>query len=252
VKTDAVADVGNSRIKWGRCEPSRLADIVSLPPDDVPAWGRQLEVWGPDGPHAWVVTGVHPPRRLQLVEWLRGRGETVRVLERAAELPLQVRLEHPDRVGIDRLLNAVAANTRRRQGTPAAVIDAGSAVTVDYVDEAGAFRGGAIFPGLRLMARALNDHTALLPLVEVREPAPLPGVSTPAAVQAGVFWAVVGGIEAVLRQLRASGGETDVFLTGGDAGVLRPRLQGEVAVWPEMTLEGIRLSADARPLQPGG
>lgn len=244
MKTDVVADVGNSRIKWGRCEAGRLAEVVSLRPDDVPAWGQQLDAWGPGGPRSWVVTGVHPPRRLQLAEWLRGRGETVHLLERAAELPLHVRLEQPDRAGIDRLLNAVAVNTRRRPDQPAAIIDAGSAVTVDYVDAAGAFRGGAIFPGLRLMARALNDHTALLPLVEVGAPPPLPGASTPAAIQAGVFWAVVGGIEVVLRQMRSAAGDLAVFLTGGDAGVLAPRLSGDSVLWPEMTLEGIRLSAD--------
>jgi type III pantothenate kinase len=250
---DAVADVGNSRIKWGRCEAGRLEDIVSLPPDDVPAWAKQLEAWGREQPRIWMVAGVHPPRRSELAEWLRGRGQTVYLLERAAPLPLQVRLEHPDRVGIDRLLNAVAANTRRRPNHPGIVIDAGSAVTVDYLDAAGAFHGGAIFPGLRLMARALNDHTALLPLVEVREPGPLPATSTTAAIQAGVFWAVVGGIEALVRQLRALvAKEADIFLTGGDAGLLAPRLQEPVTVWPEMTLEGIRQSAEAWPHEAGG
>jgi type III pantothenate kinase len=242
VTTDVVVDVGNSRIKWGRCADGRLAEVVSLPPDDVPAWQRQLEAWPAEGPRTWVVAGVHPPRRSQLAEWLRDRGEIVHLLECAADLPLQVQLEYPDRVGIDRLLNAVAANSRRERDQPAAIVDAGSAVTVDYVDAAGLFRGGAIFPGLRLMAQALNDHTALLPLVEVREPASLPGTSTTAAIQAGVFWSVVGGIETLLSELRAEDA-MDVFLTGGDAGALRPQLAEPLIVWPEMTLEGIRLSA---------
>jgi type III pantothenate kinase len=242
VKIDVVADVGNSRIKWGRCGEGRLAEVVSLSAGDVSAWQQQLEAWQPQRPQTWIVTGVHPPRRGQLVQWLRRQGQTVHLLERAAELPLQVQLEHPDRVGIDRLLNAVAANSRREPNQAAAIVDAGSAVTVDFVDEAGVFRGGAIFPGLRLMAQALSDHTALLPLIEVRKPAPLPGASTTAAIQAGVFWAVAGGIEALLRELRTKGAK-EVFLTGGDAVLLSPHLQGDVVLWPEMTLEGIRLSA---------
>ena len=91
----------------------------------------------------------------------------MRVLQYAGELPLRVELEKPDHVGIDRLLDAVAVNSRRAPGVPAVIIDAGSAVTVDLVDGAGAFRGGAILPGLRLMAKSLHDYTALLPLIEL-------------------------------------------------------------------------------------
>jgi type III pantothenate kinase len=247
MKPDVVVDIGNTRVKWGRCAKGRVAEIVALAPDDVAAWERQREAWRPPGPLVWVVSSVHPARRTALADWLRRRGEHVVLLERAAQLPLEVKLEHPDRVGIDRLLNAVAVNTRR-QGRPAVIIDAGSAVTVDYVDEAGAFGGGAILPGLRLMAKALNDHTALLPLVEVRQPAPPVGASTTAAVQAGVFWAVQGGIEALLRQLRAeAGGALDVFLSGGDAAVLAPQMAEPVVLWPEMTLEGVRLAAEVLP-----
>jgi type III pantothenate kinase len=251
MKTDVVVDVGNTRVKWGRCAAGRVTEVVALAPDDVPAWERQLAAWQLAGPQTWVVTGVHPARRTLLADWLGRRGERVLLLERAAQLSLRVQLEHPDRVGIDRLLDAVAVNSRRRQDCPAVIIDAGSAVTLDYVDEAGTFRGGAIFPGLQLMAKALNDHTALLPLVQVRQAAPPMGTSTPAAIQAGVFWVVLGGIEALLKQLRDQAScEMDVFLSGGDASVLAPHLPGQIVVWPEMTLEGARLAAEALPQSP--
>jgi type III pantothenate kinase len=186
-----------------------------------------------------------------LAAWLQERGDKVQVLDRAAQLPLQVHLDDPGRVGIDRLLNALAANGRRRPGSRAAIIDAGTAVTVDYVDETGAFRGGAILPGLRLMSQALHAYTALLPLVEVRAPAPPVGDSTPAAIRAGVFWSVLGGIEALLRQVRGLAvTDLEVFFTGGDGGILAGQLSAAVQVWPEMTLEGIRLAALALPDRP--
>jgi type III pantothenate kinase len=170
------------------------------------------------------------------------------VIDDPGPLPLRVLLERPDHVGIDRLFDAVAANSRRPAGTPAVVVDAGSAVTVDWLDETGAFRGGAILPGLRLMAQALHDYTALLPLIEPpRDIPPLPGTATPPAVAAGIFWAVVGGIEVLIRRYAEGAGvRPDAFLTGGDAPVLHralPRLH----LWPAMTLEGIRLTAEALP-----
>jgi type III pantothenate kinase len=241
---DVVVDVGNTRVKWGRCADDGVADTVSLAADAPGSWAEQLARWGLTGPLRWVVTGVHPPRREVFAEWARLRGDAVRIVDAPEELPLRVLLEHPRRVGVDRLLDAVAANSRRRPGTPAVIIDAGSAVTVDWVDATGAFVGGAILPGLRLMALALHEHTALLPLIDVPAgPPPLPGTSTPAAMAVGVFWAVAGGVRALVEELTARAGvRPDVFLTGGDGAVLRPALGPDVRFWPAMTLEGIRLS----------
>src|SRR5262249_35779112 len=90
----------------------------------------------------------------------------------------QGRTGTPRKRSIDRLCKARSPNLRRQENVAAILVDAGSAVTIDYIDSAGAFRGGAIFPGFRLMAQALHDHTALLPLVEMDEAILPPGTST--------------------------------------------------------------------------
>ncbi len=240
-----VVDVGNTRIKWGRCGAEGIGQIASLPPDDPSSWQRQLQDWQLTGPLAWAVSAVHPPRRDHLVSWLQERGDTVRLLDRSRDLPLRVLVERPDAVGVDRLLNAVAANARAR---PAIIIDAGTAVTVDLVDETGAFRGGAILPGLRLMAQALHDHTALLPFVEVRAAAPPLGTSTPTAIASGVYYSVCGGANLLLSLLAAHiPVAPTIFLTGGDAPLLQEHIDPRAILWPSMTLEGIRLSAEAQP-----
>lgn len=244
-----VADVGNTRIKWGRCDNRAVVEMASLSADDPHAWEKQLESWGMSQPQTWLVAGVHPKRRDQLAEWLRTHHQQVRILESPADLPLVVHLNHPERAGIDRLLDAVAATHRKQPGRPAVVVDAGSAVTVDWLDEQGAFCGGAIFPGMRLMAQSLHDYTALLPVVHVRDPhAPLPGHSTIAAMEAGIFWAVAGGIRALIEHMNEAGhSRPDVFLTGGDCKLLAGVLGPSVQVWPEMTLEGIRYTAESLP-----
>ena len=261
MKPDVVVDVGNSRIKWGRCAREAVAEVAALPPDAPDAWQRQLDAWGLGAGSAWAIAGVHPAHRDALVRWLEGKGVRVWAASGAAELPLEVHLAHPKRIGIDRLLNAVAAvypltqpsptrgGRAGRGGLPAVVVDAGSAVTVDWVDETGAFRGGSIFPGLRLMARSLHEHTALLPLVEVTRECPyVPGLSTTQAIEAGVYYAVAGGINTLIALFAAnSSAETHVYLTGGDAALLRPVVDQRAQVWPEMTLEGLRLSAEAQP-----
>jgi type III pantothenate kinase len=249
MRPDIVVDVGNTRVKWGRCTDQAVVASAGLPHADAGAWQGQLDEWDLRRPLQWVVSGVHPATRDRLIDWARRRGDEVYHLERAAQLPLEVRLEHPDWAGIDRLLNAVAVNRRRQKSQPALAVDAGSAVTVDYIDAGGAFCGGAIFPGLRLMAQALHDHTALLPLIQIQSPEPpVPGPSTMAAMEAGVYWTVVGGIQALVRRFQLQAGPgLEVYLAGGDGPLLQPALEETVVAWPNMTLEGLRLAAEALP-----
>jgi type III pantothenate kinase len=242
-----VVDVGNTRIKWGRCEATQVIDCASLPPDDLPAWQVQLQAWG-GGPWSWAVSGVHPARRDRLLAWLQESGQRARLIDNPEDLSLTVAVERPDHVGIDRLLNAVAANARRERGQAAAIVDAGSAVTVDFVDQSGIFRGGAILPGFRLMAKALHDYTALLPVVEVSADPPVPAPSTIPAMQAGILHAVVGGARSLVSRLQQQVGAAanlHVFLTGGDSGLIKLERDWLVTRWPAMTLEGIRLTANA-------
>jgi type III pantothenate kinase len=243
-----VVDVGNTRIKWGLCDAALVVDFAALPPDDLSAWQRQLDTWHLTGALTWVLSGVHPGRRDRLADWLRERGDTFRLVTMPSQLPLEVALEHPEKAGIDRLLNAVAVNTRRSPGAPAVIVDAGSAVTVDYLDEHGVFRGGAILPGLRLMVQALHDYTALLPVVELSGEVVVPGTSTPSAMSAGIFCAVLGGIGELIARLQRQapmGTKLDVFLGGGDAPLLLGQLPQQTQHWPLMTLEGLRMTARA-------
>jgi len=235
-----VVDVGNTRIKWGLCSSEQVWGHAALPPDDFAAWQKQWDDWKLQREQTWIVSGVHPPRRGALIAWLKDRSDCVEVLDSHRQLPLEVLVDHPEHVGIDRLINAVAANRRRPANVAAILIDAGSAVTVDYVDSLGAFRGGAIFPGFRLMAASLHDYTALLPIVELDEAALPPGIDTVPAIQAGVLHAVVGGIERLIAEYAHRFPTAfEIFLTGGDAKHLTHKIHRQHQVWPEMTLEGI-------------
>ncbi|MBI1831023.1 MAG: type III pantothenate kinase [Planctomycetes bacterium] len=241
-----VVDVGNTRIKWGLCSSAQVWSAAPVPPDDADAWRRQWDEWKIQPEQEWIISGVHPQRRDALVAWVKQRSASVHVLTSHKQLPLQIDVDEPDKVGIDRLLNAVAANRRRQENVAAIIVDAGSAVTVDYVDSLGVFRGGAIFPGFRLMASALHDYTALLPIVEMNDAVTSPGRSTAAAIQTGIFHAVLGGIERLISEYqRRYPSAFEVFVTGGDVKTLAERLHHPAHVWPEMTLEGVLHSVRA-------
>jgi type III pantothenate kinase len=268
MKANVVVDIGNTRLKWGLVDPERpiLMATESLP-DDPAAWQPAIERWrsGPryrevTGPLRWVAASVNPGRTERLKAWVEGRGDRFFHLSLASQLPLRIDLEHPDRVGIDRLLNAVAVTRTEAPGRGGVLIDAGSAVTVDWLDENHVYCGGSIFPGLDLMAEALHDHTALLPRVSLSLPVPeLPARGTIPAMQVGIFLAVSGGIREAVR-LYAEGAAVAprIYFSGGQAPLLAqamglgepeklPAPWNECLLWPNQTLEGILHSAEGLP-----
>ena len=196
---------------------------------------------------SWYIASVNRPGATRLIDWLgRHRPKDRVMLLSAADLPLDVRLERPDMVGIDRLVDAVAVNRLRNSGAPAAIVDVGSAITVDLVSRDGAFLGGSILPGLAMSARAMHEFTDLLPLIETAdlyEPPPALGTCTEEAMRSGLFWGAVGAIRQLIEELGRPATQTQVFLTGG-AGVAVAQLLGPNALYvPHLTLAGIALSA---------
>ncbi len=102
------------------------------------------------------------------IEAIAERRDRPLLVASAGTVPLAVRVDRPDDVGADRLVNALAA--ARLHGTPAVVLDFGTATTLDCVAADGAYVGGAIAPGLELGLEALAARTAKLPRIELRAP----------------------------------------------------------------------------------
>ena len=112
MKPAVVVDVGNTRIKWGRCADDRVTDMASLAHDDEAAWRRQMTGWQIPHRRNWAsaacIRAARPVVRLAR----RSTASTV-VVESHRQLPLHVDVDMPDKVGLDRLLNAVAVNRCR-------------------------------------------------------------------------------------------------------------------------------------------
>ncbi len=202
---------------------------------------------------AWRVASVHRPSERRLADWVgRTHGRANYRNLNVTDLPLQVHVEHPERVGMDRLVAAVAVNRRRQATSPAIIVDAGTAVTVDLVNADGQFLGGSILPGRRLIARALAADTDQLPEVGPTSLDTVPaavGRSTVGAIQSGLFWGSVGAIRELVHRLGdTAAGTPQLFMTGGDAEQLAPHVSPDAQFVPNLIFEGILASstADAR------
>jgi len=188
------------------------------------------------------------PNLTVALETVAGRRERPLVVAGAGTVPLAVRVDRPSEVGADRLVNALAA--QRLHGTPAIVVDFGTATTLDCVAADGAYVGGAIAPGLELGLEALAARTARLPRIELRAPDRAIGRDTISAMQSGTvfgYQALATGLLArVRRELAEANGvapdEVRAILTGGlSAAPWAKLLDGIDAIDPDLTLKGLAI-----------
>jgi type III pantothenate kinase len=189
---------------------------------------------------ASVVPGVTGALR-RLCERYMG-GPPLVVGEAGCRVEIPVRLDRPEEIGADRLVNAVA--TFERYGGPAIVVDFGTATTFDVIGADGGYEGGAIAPGIHASMDALHAAAAKLPGVAIERPRRAIGTATVPAIQSGVFWGYIGLIEGLIRRMSAEaaglhGGPPTVIATGGLAPLFEPETDAIDAVDPDLTLRGL-------------
>jgi type III pantothenate kinase len=145
----------------------------------------------------------------------------------------------PSQIGADRLANAAGVLTRH--GAPAIVVDFGTAVTFDVISAEPAYCGGVIAPGLGAMTGYLTRRTALLPAIELEEPASAIGKSTTHAMQAGAVFGYRGLVKEIIARIRGElPGCARIIATGGDAALIARGVPEIDAVDPDITLDGLR------------
>ena len=275
-------DAGNSRIKGRvarRAEPFCVTWPEATEPDAVGALATRLEPLLVDdkgrSPRQIVLASVVEPRRR---EWLETALAEIcpTAKRRWLSVPrkcchVRVAYTEPARLGVDRFCAMVEAHARA-EGRPLAVINAGSALTLDVLDVDGEHRGGLILPGWRAQIEGLRSAApgldeAVKPLLAVDEGAgqsddaaqTLPDATrqlglaadTTTAVDLGRHWLLAAGVNemlAVWRQALAEQGELLAMIAGGDAERLAALVAPEIdaRVENDLVLAGIARLAKAR------
>lgn len=257
-------DVGNTRYKFAFLEQFWADDESSLNKlpkcygtiayeNDEPICWRQIQKLLEDHSKHLVrvlISGSHPDRMDDLAAIFPGDFPEPRVILNADELPVCLDVQHPETVGLDRILNVMAVNRLRSPAHWAIIVDTGTATTIDVVSCEGAFQGGAILPGYELSAHSLHDYTELLPLISMEETLnELPeviGRQTNRAVRSGLFWGQVGAVNEIVSRIsdelhKTTKAEGEFYLTGGAAPLLGPHLNCVFQYYPQLTLQGLGL-----------
>jgi type III pantothenate kinase len=166
------------------------------------------------------------------IEWVRVRDD----------LPLTVRYETPERFGADRLANLLYAR-HAYPGEEVLIIDAGTAIKIDFLNKEGVFEGGVILPDVSMQLRALNAGTAALPLIEnAHVPVEFPGTSTISCILNGVCHGTAGAVSHCVDMYRRRyGRQMRVIACGGAWDALKDLVDFRWTPAPDCTLIGTAL-----------
>ena len=152
--------------------------------------------------------------------------------------PFKLNYKTPETLGNDRLALAAAA-TILFPNSNNLVIDAGTCITIDFIDNNNHFTGGSISPGVKMRYDSLNHYTANLPLLKNKNNFNFPGNSTNASIHAGIIGGVSNEIMGFINQINSRYEKVNVILTGGDAKILSKTLKITIFANQNFILEGL-------------
>jgi type III pantothenate kinase len=235
-----LVDIGNTRIKWctdigkgiekAQAVEHRQADFIN---HIQLAWGIL------DTPEILAIASVSKKRIAeQLIELAKTLWPNVSViLAKSSAQGFSVKNAYPqaNKLGVDRWLGLIAL--RHYYPGNSCIVDCGTAITVDVLNQHGQHLGGLISPGLQTMKHSLFKGTEDLSHVDQQYPAGLANF-TESAIYSGTLFAAIGLIEKVATDLCSY---QTIVLTGGDAELLAQQLEFEVIVEPYFILKGLSL-----------
>lgn len=247
-----VIDIGNSSIKMGIFEEDLLLERLRIPTfftNDAAYYGGEIEnllSGKKDGKpiQGAIISSVVPGLTDILTRSVKEFCVAdPLIVTNTLNTGLTYDVENPGEIGSDRIVGAVAA--LKVLGSPAAVVDFGTATTISVLKDR-IFIGGALLPGLRLMGDALHRGTAKLPPVEsvlnATKQVEALGKNTIASMISGMIYGTAGAVERILRDIEK---EEDcrfrVVLTGGYSGTMARFVERESFLDPDLALTGLRL-----------
>jgi len=245
-------DVGNSRVAMACAIDEETSLSRRVAASEMSGLGDALaEVWEQmPSPKCVAACSVCPPALEALENAVLTRlDQEVLLVGRELPVPIDTDLPHPERIGADRLCAAAMAYFRLEAAC--VVADFGTAITIDCVDDDGAFLGGAILPGLPMGAAALSAGTALLPRVELTAPDWVFGRDTREAIVGGLVYGARGALrELVEAYATALGRWPTVIATGGDAELVCKDSEIVQAVVPDLCRMGVALAVRMAEVHP--
>ena len=232
-----LADLGNTRAKFYRLDNHDVTFLAN--------WNYQqnlAEILTPFAGQKLTFSSVTQPKRVELLLKTANslKISTKQITTSAKDFGIENGYKYPEKLGIDRWLAMIGA--RQITQKSCLIIDAGTAITIDFLTADGAHQGGWIVAGLQTMQTALIQNTAALNL-SGEPPQFTFAQNTQQAIANGALATAVGVIKQAINLAQKNTQEFEIFLTGGDAPLLAENLQTAHKVVADLVLQGLKLYA---------
>ena len=236
-------DIGNSRLKWATLNNHRIIAAQPVLHDQF-IEEDLLRLWREMKPPDHIaISNVSSAEKTDYFKKLTSKLwpsiEVIVARSQAEAFGVTNAYSDPEKLGVDRWLLLLAL--RNNYELPAIVVDCGTAMTLDVLDDEGVHQGGLIAPGLILMKKSLNQKTHHLQFSDQIFQIGL-STSTDAAIYSGTLYSAIGLIELIKSKLNnITGMNYSLVLSGGDAQIIAKHLSIPSFIEPNMVLQGLSI-----------
>jgi len=223
-------DAGNTRVKTGLFNQTQLQEVrywTKEQEKEIHSYSLEKEVR-----HVIVATVIDGFS----IKWESPIASFL--LSEKTPLPITNHYQQPDKLGKDRLAGILGAwHLFPKRNT--LVVDIGTCIKYDFINESGEYKGGSISPGLRMRLRAMHHFTSRLPQLDLVDNYDIAGLNTANSMMTGTIQGVIGEIRHFVSLYKARSDDLSVILTGGDARFLSLHLESNFHLEPDLVLLGL-------------
>lgn len=231
-QTVFILDAGNTSLKLGVFQDDSFFKMVRFDYSDLSNLENLYKEY--NKPTVFISSVLTNEKTILL----SSNFESVQVFDRVNfNLPIEINYKSST-LGVDRICNAIAANNMVKHKN-VVIIDVGTCIKFDFVNELGVYQGGSISPGINLRYKSLNDYTGNLPLIKKTNPISIIGNSTNDSIHSGVINGIKSEIQGFISQYEALFDDLTFFMTGGDAKYFDFPLKNNIFVDENLTLKGL-------------
>ena len=228
-------DVGNTRIKYAVFQDNTIVEIQTFPMENFNNYIEEILKRFPNIQNL-VVASVGKFEKSDFEKF--SKRLKIYFISYESKFPFKNNYITPNTLGIDRMVLSAGAVIQYPKKNRL-VIDAGTCVTYDFIDENDNYLGGAISPGIRLRYEALHNYTAKLPKLTIENPENIIGNSTNNAIHSGVINGLTFEIDGYITSHFKQNKNFIIILTGGDANFLSKRLKNTIFANSNFLLESL-------------
>ena len=220
-----IIDQGNTSVKVAHFNDGEICKVTTFDNSEVDALKNYIKA----SQYGSAIYSSVSSKNEELIDLISKSVSNFIVLNHQTKLPITIEYATPQTLGVDRIAGAVGARGENPLSSTL-IIDAGTAITYDYITAEGVYKGGNIAPGISMRFKALNNYTKSLPLVEPSLQYPLLGNDTFSAILSGVMSGVVYECEGYIAKISKKEPDIKVIITGGDHELLYNQLKNSTFV----------------------